>query len=62
VQARAATHAESVTAMTQIVEFMALFEEFRGPSWDGWRAILARLTASVREFFAIVGRGAGRRL
>src|SRR5439155_18781910 len=42
------------------VEFMALFEEFRGPSWDGWRGILARLTPTVREFFAIVGRGAGK--
>jgi hypothetical protein len=42
------------------VQFMALFEEFRGSSWDGWRTILARLTPGVREFFAIVGRGAGK--
>ena len=40
--------------------FMALFPEFRASSWDGWRSILARLTPSVREFFAIVGRGAGK--
>src|SRR2546423_568460 len=43
-----------------LLEFMRLFEEFRAPSWDGWRAILARLTPTVREFFAIVGRGAGK--
>lgn len=42
------------------VEFMALFEEFRASSWDGWRSVLARLTPSVREFYAIVGRGAGK--
>ena len=34
------------------VAFMALFEEFRAPSWDGWRRILARLTPGVREFWA----------
>jgi hypothetical protein len=43
-----------------IPEFMRLFPEFREPSWDGWRAILARLTPNVREFFAVVGRGAGK--
>ena len=42
------------------VEFMMLFPEFQAPSWDGWRAILARLTPDVREFFCIVGRGAGK--
>jgi len=42
------------------VEFMRLFAEFRESSWDGWRAILARLTPAVREFYAIVGRGAGK--
>jgi hypothetical protein len=46
--------------MTPIVEFMALFSEFRRPSWKGWRAVLARLTSDVREFFCIVGRGAGK--
>ena len=40
--------------------FMGLFAEFRASSWDGWRTILARLTPDVREFFAIVGRGAGK--
>lgn len=40
--------------------FMNLFAEFRDPSWDAWRGILARLTPEVREFFAIVGRGAGK--
>lgn len=42
------------------VAFMHLFDEFRRPSWDGWRSILARLTPSVREFYAVVGRGAGK--
>jgi hypothetical protein len=46
--------------VTQIVEFMALFTEFRRSSWDKWRGILARLTSDVREFFCIVGRGAGK--
>jgi hypothetical protein len=45
--------------VTPIVEFMALFAEFRRPSWEGWRAVLARLTSDVLEFFCIVGRGAG---
>src|SRR5205809_5330494 len=39
---------------------MHLFPEFRADSWDGWRAILARLTPNVREFYAVVGRGAGK--
>lgn len=43
-----------------LLAFMLLFEEFRAESWDGWRAHLAKLTPSVREFFAIVGRGAGK--
>lgn len=43
-----------------LLEFMNLFQEFRAPSWDGWRAILARLTEEVREFYAVVGRGAGK--
>lgn len=42
------------------VAFMNLFDEFRAASWDGWRTILARLTPGVREFYAIVGRGAGK--
>lgn len=42
------------------VAFMNLFDEFRALSWDGWRAVLVRLTPNVREFFAIVGRGAGK--
>jgi hypothetical protein len=36
------------------VAFLYLFDEFRAPSWDAWRAILARLTPHVREFYAIV--------
>lgn len=44
----------------RLLEFMHLFAEFRAPSWDGWRAILARLTEEVREFYAVVGRGAGK--
>lgn len=41
-------------------EFKNLFAEFRAPSWDGWDSILSRITPDVREFFAIVGRGAGK--
>ena len=41
-------------------DFMNLFDEFRAASLDGWRRILARLTPSVREFYAVVGRGAGK--
>jgi hypothetical protein len=41
-------------------DFAALFPEFRAASWAAWRAVLARLTGSVREFYAIVGRGAGK--
>lgn len=43
-----------------LLAFMNLFQEFRVPSWDGWRAVLSRLTPDVREFYAIVGRGAGK--
>jgi hypothetical protein len=39
---------------------MNVFAEFLAPSWAGWRQHLARLTPSVREFYAIVGRGAGK--
>ena len=41
-------------------QFLNLFPEFQSPSWDGWRAVLARLAPGVREFYAIVGRGAGK--
>jgi hypothetical protein len=40
--------------------FMQLFPEFRTPSWAAWRAVLARLTPEVREFYGIIGRGAGK--
>lgn len=40
--------------------FMNLFAEFRAPSWAGWRTVLARLAPNVREFYAVVGRGAGK--
>jgi hypothetical protein len=43
-----------------LLDFAALFPEFSAPSWDGWRAVLARLTDAVREFYAAVGRGAGK--
>jgi hypothetical protein len=46
--------------MTPVVEFMSLFPEFRAPSWDAWRAVLARLGDGVREFWAAVGRGGGK--
>jgi hypothetical protein len=41
-------------------EFMNLFAEFRVPSWEGWRGVLVRLNEHVREFYGIVGRGAGK--
>ena len=41
-------------------QFMALFPEFQDESWNGWRSVLARLTPTVREFYGIVGRGAGK--
>ena len=41
-------------------EFMNLFAEFRASSWDGWREVLARISGSTREFYAVVGRGAGK--
>lgn len=40
--------------------FARLFQEFQSASWAAWRAILARLGADVREFYAICGRGAGK--
>lgn len=42
------------------LQFMALFPEFRAPSWDGWRSVLAKLTPAVKEFYAICGRGSGK--
>jgi hypothetical protein len=45
---------------SSLVAFLALFPEFRAASWDGWRAVLARLTPAVRELYCIVGRGAGK--
>jgi hypothetical protein len=42
------------------VQFMHLFEEFRAPSWDGWRSHLARLTPATRELYGIAGRGSGK--
>lgn len=41
-------------------DFMRLFREFEGSSWDGWRDVLARLTPAVREFYAACGRGSGK--
>jgi len=43
-----------------LLEFMRLIPEFQARSWDGWRTILAKLTPDVREFYAAVGRGAGK--
>jgi hypothetical protein len=56
----AAAVAESHVPDFTLLEFMNLFEEFRGPSWDGWRTHLARIVTGVREFYAAVGRGAGK--
>ncbi len=46
--------------MTTPLAFARIFPEFRAPSWAGWRAVLAKLTPSIREFYAICGRGAGK--
>jgi hypothetical protein len=43
-----------------LLAFLGLFPEFTAPSWAAWRAVLARLTPAVREFWAVVGRGAGK--
>jgi hypothetical protein len=43
-----------------LLDFMRLFPEFRASSWDGWRDVLAGLTAAVREFYVIAGRGSGK--
>ena len=43
-----------------LTDFMNLFDEFRASSWDGWRAILARLTPNVREFYGVIGRAGGK--
>ena len=43
-----------------LLKFMRLFAEFRAPSWNAWRAVLADLTPDVREFYAIAGRGSGK--
>lgn len=43
-----------------LLDFMGLFDEFAASSWDAWRAVLARITPEVREFWAAVGRGAGK--
>ncbi len=50
----------SASRTESLLGFANLFEEFRARSWDGWRGVLARLTEDVREFYAIVGRGAGK--
>jgi hypothetical protein len=42
------------------LDLMALLPEFGGASWERWRQVLARLTPDVREFWALVGRGAGK--
>lgn len=44
---------------TSFPAFLSLFPEFRADSWRNWRQALARIDA-VREFYAIVGRGAGK--
>lgn len=44
----------------KLTAFMNLFQEFQAESWDGWRDVLERITEDTREFYAIVGRGAGK--
>ena len=56
----ASSHHQPGRYASPLLEFMALFHEFRAPSWAGWRSVLARVTSNVREFYAIVGRGAGK--
>lgn len=46
--------------MIDLLAFMSLFEHFRGPSWEGWRSILARLTPAIRELYVVAGRGSGK--
>jgi len=36
------------------------FTSFNEDSWAGWRAILDRVTAEVRELWTVCGRGAGK--
>lgn len=44
-----------------LLDFMNVFAEFRPSSWDAWRGMVAaRLTRTVREFYGIIGRGAGK--
>ena len=40
--------------------FMALFAEFRAPSWDAWRRILALITVTIRALYVAAGRGSGK--
>lgn len=43
-----------------LIEFMEMFVLFRAESWAAWRAALAKITTATKEFWAIVGRGAGK--
>lgn len=45
---------------SSLLDFVKLFPEFQAPSWAAWRGVLARLGPDVREFWAVVGRGAGK--
>src|SRR6478672_1747436 len=45
---------------SELLAFMNLFKEFRQSSWDAWRPNLERLTPAVREFYGVIGRGAGK--
>jgi hypothetical protein len=40
--------------------FSQLFEEFRQPSWQAWRSVLAQITPDTRELFIAAGRGGGK--
>lgn len=50
----------AASPLLPLPDFMNVFAEFRQPSWQPWKLQLARITPDVREFYAIVGRGAGK--
>lgn len=43
-----------------VTEFMALFPEFREPSWNAWREILESINPDTKELYAVAGRGSGK--
>ncbi len=59
--ADARTFVEAQGRQHELLAFMNLFPELRESSWDGWRThVASKLTSAIREFYGIVGRGAGK--